>query len=61
VDGNAVTQEEQKAYIAFYKPPFVVTTASDPEGRKTALDFFKDYPVRLYPVADWTLRRKACC
>lgn len=50
VDGKPVAPAEQKAYIAFYKPPFVVTTASDPEGRKTALDYFKDFELRVYPV-----------
>jgi 23S rRNA pseudouridine2605 synthase len=50
LDGNPVEPEEQKVYIAFYKPSFVVTTASDPEGRKTALAYFKDLGVRVYPV-----------
>lgn len=50
VDGKPVTPAEQKVYIAFYKPPNVVTTASDPEGRKTALDFFHDLGVRVFPV-----------
>jgi 23S rRNA pseudouridine2605 synthase len=50
VDGKPVAVEEKKVYIAFYKPPYVVTTASDPEGRKTALDFFQDFEYRVYPV-----------
>ncbi len=50
VDGKPVTPAEQKVYIAFYKPPNVVTTASDPEGRRTALDFFHDLGVRVFPV-----------
>lgn len=50
MDGKPVSPQEQKVYIAFYKPPNVVTTASDPEGRKTAVEFFKDLGVRVFPV-----------
>lgn len=50
VDGAAVAAEEQKVYLAFYKPSNVMTTASDPEGRQTVLDFFKDLPQRVFPV-----------
>lgn len=50
VDGVPVTPAEQKVYIAFYKPSNVVTTASDPEGRQTAVSFFKDLGVRVFPV-----------
>ena len=27
-----------------------MTTVTDPEGRATVLDKFRDFPVRLYPV-----------
>jgi len=50
VDGKQITPETQKHYILYHKPAGEVTTASDPEGRATVLDKFKDYPVRLYPV-----------
>lgn len=50
VDGTPVHLEAEKHYLAYYKPVGEVTTASDPEGRPTVMDKFRDYPVRLYPV-----------
>lgn len=50
VDGRLVTPEPEKCYILYHKPAGEVTTASDPEGRATVLDKFRDFPVRLYPV-----------
>ena len=50
VDGKRVRPEGEKHYIIYHKPAGEVTTVSDPEGRATVLDRFRDYPVRLYPV-----------
>lgn len=49
VDGQAVQAAETPVYIALYKPRGVVSTASDPFGRKTVLDLV-EAPGRLYPV-----------
>ena len=50
VDGRLAKPESQKYYIMYHKPAGEVTTASDPEGRATVLDKFRDFPARLYPV-----------
>lgn len=49
-DGKRIDLEKKRVVIAFYKPRGVMCTTSDPEGRGTVMDYFKDYPARLYHV-----------
>jgi 23S rRNA pseudouridine2605 synthase len=55
VDGKLVSVEEARAYYLLYKPSGCVTTASDPEGRPTALDYLRGVKERVFPVGrlDW--------
>jgi len=49
VDGRAI-KTESKVYLAFHKPKGVITSANDPEGRRTVMDYIKGVSERLYPV-----------
>ncbi len=49
VEGKPV-KVESKVYYLFYKPRGVVTTMSDPQGRRTVADYMKDMPERVFPV-----------
>ena len=54
LDGKLVTAPDtaDQAYFILHKPPGVVTTASDPEGRQTVLDLMRESApgLRLFPV-----------
>lgn len=50
VDGRLLTRPEPKVYFMFNKPRGVVTSLSDPAGRKTVRDFLKGIRYRVYPV-----------
>lgn len=49
VDGRPLAGEE-KVYILLNKPRGVVTTVSDPQGRRTVSDLVAGIDARLYPV-----------
>jgi 23S rRNA pseudouridine2605 synthase len=55
VDGKLVSAAEARSYYLLYKPSGCVTTASDPEGRPTALDYLRGVRARVFPVGrlDW--------
>lgn len=50
LNGSLVSSAQAKVYLLFYKPKHCVTTASDPQGRKTVLDFIPDLGARVFPV-----------
>ena len=50
VDGNLISTEKNKYYIALNKPAGFVTTLHDPQNRPTVVDLLGDVPDRVYPV-----------
>ena len=50
VDHAVLSSAPSKVYLLFYKPRHCVTTASDPQGRKTVLDLIPDLGIRVFPV-----------
>lgn len=49
VDGRLL-ELERKVYFVLYKPPEVVTTLSDPQGRTTIASFLAAVPERVFAV-----------
>lgn len=49
VDSIPITKEE-KLYFLLNKPRGVISSADDPKGRKTVVDFFSHIEQRIYPV-----------
>lgn len=50
VDGKLVEPPSELSYAVLYKPPGVVTTLADPQGRSSVGDYVKKLGVRLFPV-----------
>ena len=50
VAGRTVEAEERRAYLLVNKPPEVMSTLADPEGRKTLKNLLRGFPSRVYPV-----------
>src|SRR5664279_3642267 len=51
--GRTVEIAERKpVYLVMHKPPEVVSTLADPEGRKTLRNYLRGFPERVYPVGN---------
>jgi pseudouridine synthase len=50
VDGRRIPSRPGLVYLAFNKPPKVLTAMSDPHGRRTVTDFLGDRPERLFHI-----------
>lgn len=50
VDGKRLPPVSAHVYVVLNKPPGVVSTMSDPQGRRTLTDFVSDRPERLFHV-----------
>jgi 23S rRNA pseudouridine2605 synthase len=50
VDGKLLRPVDRFHYYILNKPKGYITSASDPEGRPTVMEFFERTPVRVYPV-----------
>lgn len=50
VAGKLLRAPESKTYVALHKPSEVVSTMSDPEGRRSLADFLHGVPGRVFPV-----------
>jgi 23S rRNA pseudouridine2605 synthase len=50
VSGKLLRPQHERLYIVLNKPPEVVATMSDPEGRRSLQDLLHGVPVRVFPV-----------
>jgi 23S rRNA pseudouridine2605 synthase len=50
VAGKLLRPQQELIYMAFHKPAEVVSTLSDPEGRRSVRDFLHGVPTRVFPV-----------
>jgi 23S rRNA pseudouridine2605 synthase len=48
--GRLIAAEEDHVYLVLHKPPEVVSSLADPEGRRTLRNFLRGFPKRVYPV-----------
>src|ERR1700739_1642729 len=53
VSGRKIARdEERKIYLLLNKPPEIVSSLADPEGRKTLRNLLRGFPERVYPVGN---------
>ena len=50
VAGKLLRPQVQRVYLILHKPPEVVSTLSDPEGRRSLRDLLQGVPERVFPV-----------
>lgn len=50
VAGKLIRPEIRRVYLILHKPPEVVSTLSDPEGRRSLRDLLHGVPERVFPV-----------
>lgn len=50
VDGKPAVAPDEKTWLLLYKPPGVVTTLKDPQGRPTISDYLQGVRSRVFPV-----------
>jgi 23S rRNA pseudouridine2605 synthase len=50
VAGKLLRPEAERVYLLLHKPPEVVSTLSDPEGRASLRDLLHGIPERVFPV-----------
>jgi 23S rRNA pseudouridine2605 synthase len=50
--GRTIDAPERPIYLLLHKPPEVVSTLADPEGRKTLRNLLRGFPQRVYPVGN---------
>lgn len=53
VSGKKISaEEERRVYLLLNKPPEIVSSLADPEGRKTLRNLLRGFPERVYPVGN---------
>ncbi|HVO58865.1 MAG TPA: S4 domain-containing protein [Dongiaceae bacterium] len=52
VAGKKLAGEERRVYLLMNKPPEIVSSLADPEGRKTLRNLLRGFPERVYPVGN---------
>src|SRR5215469_17022929 len=53
VSGKKISNtQERKVYLLLNKPPEIVSSLADPEGRKTLRNLLRGFPERVYPVGN---------
>jgi 23S rRNA pseudouridine2605 synthase len=50
--GRTIESTPRHVYLLLHKPPEVVSSLADPEGRKTLRNFLRGFPERVYPVGN---------